>query len=130
MLLAEIRKEGVRTHPVLAFYLEPDKGPRRYAALERILFVWSKYNKGVRHVQGMHEIVGTIHYVLANDLNDEWADHAEAATYWLLNTLLADMRDAFICDIDESDTGRQGRIANKHTPLGRPKPEVKGHSAE
>jgi hypothetical protein len=127
VLLDEIRKDVVRTHPDLAFYLEPDKGPRRYAALERILFVWSKYNKGVRYVQGMNEIVGTIYYVLANDWNDEWADHAEADTYWLLNTLLSEMRDVFISDMDESDTGIQGRIANMHTLLGRHDPEVKEH---
>jgi hypothetical protein len=127
VLLDEIRKDVVRTHPDLAFYLEPGKGPRRYAALERILFVWSKYNKGVRYVQGMNEIVGTIYYVLANDWNDEWADHAEADTYWLLNMLLSEMRDVFISDMDESDTGIQGRIANMHTLLGRHDPEVKEH---
>jgi hypothetical protein len=48
--LEEIRKDVVRTHPDLRFYLEPQDnlGIRRYAALERILFVWAKLNKGVR----------------------------------------------------------------------------------
>ena len=48
-LLDEIRKDVVRTHPDLYFFLEPEDslGQRRYAALERILFVWSKLNKGV-----------------------------------------------------------------------------------
>ena len=48
-LLDEIRKDVNRTHPHLYFYLEPhlQLGPRRYAALERILFVWAKLNKGV-----------------------------------------------------------------------------------
>jgi hypothetical protein len=47
--LEEIRKDVVRTHPDLRFYLEPQDnlGIRRYAALERILFVWAKLNKGV-----------------------------------------------------------------------------------
>lgn len=51
-LLDEIRKDVNRTHPHLYFYLEPHHqlGPRRYAALERILFVWAKLNKGVSHV--------------------------------------------------------------------------------
>lgn len=48
-LLDEIRKDVNRTHPHLYFYLEPNDrlGARRYAALERILFVWAKLNKGV-----------------------------------------------------------------------------------
>jgi hypothetical protein len=48
-LLDEIRKDVVRTHPDLQFYLEPkdNLGSRRYAAIERILFVWAKLNKGV-----------------------------------------------------------------------------------
>lgn len=48
-LLDEIRKDVNRTHPHLYFYLEPHHqlGARRYGALERILFVWAKLNKGV-----------------------------------------------------------------------------------
>ena len=48
-LLDEIRKDVVRTHPDLAFFLQPmdHVGVRRYAAIERILFVWAKLNKGV-----------------------------------------------------------------------------------
>lgn len=49
-LLDEVRKDVIRTHPDLRFFLEPneDLGQKRYAALERILFVWAKLNKGVR----------------------------------------------------------------------------------
>ena len=48
-LLDEIRKDVERTHPDLQFFLEPRNhvGLRRYAAMERILFVWAKLNKGV-----------------------------------------------------------------------------------
>jgi len=51
-LLDEIRKDVNRTHPHLYFYLEPQQqlGARRYGALERILFVWAKLNKGVRYL--------------------------------------------------------------------------------
>jgi len=61
-LLDEIRKDVVRTHPDLSFYLHPQFGNRRYAVIERILFCWSKYNRGVRYVQGMNEIVATLYY--------------------------------------------------------------------
>jgi len=48
-LLEEIRKDVARTLPHLLFFLEPNDnlGLRRYAALERILFLWAKLNKGV-----------------------------------------------------------------------------------
>jgi hypothetical protein len=52
-LLDEIRKDVIRTHPDLFFFLEPEDnlGQRRYAALERILFVWATLNKGVSYHQ-------------------------------------------------------------------------------
>lgn len=51
-LLDEIRKDVVRTHPDLHFYQEPRDhlGLRRYAAIERMLFVWAKLNKGVSDI--------------------------------------------------------------------------------
>lgn len=128
-LLDEIRKDVVRTHPDLCFFLEPESnlGQRRYAALERILFVWAKLNKGVRYVQGMNEIVGTIYYVLANDMNEMWACEAEADTYFLFNTLMTEMRDVFVPDLDDADTGIQGRINNMTTLLSLHDPEVRCH---
>mmetsp|Transcript_1287 Transcript_1287/g.2076 ORF Transcript_1287/g.2076 Transcript_1287/m.2076 type:complete len:1010 (-) Transcript_1287:196-3225(-) len=128
-LLDEIRKDVVRTHPDLHFFLEPEQnlGQRRYAALERILFVWAKLNKGVRYVQGMNEIVGTIYFVLANDFNEDWASEAEADTYFLFNTLMVEMRDIFVPDLDDADTGIQGRISNMMTLLSLHDPEVRCH---
>lgn len=130
--LDEIRKDVDRTFPDLKFFLDPvkDLGNRRYAALERILYVWSRYNKGVKYVQGMNEIVGTIYYVLANDWNEEWACEAEADTYWLFNILLADMRDVFVPDLDDAATGIQGRINMLETLLKSHDPEVTAHLSD
>ena len=52
-LLDEIRKDVVRTHPDLLFYLDTRDhlGLRRYAAIERVLFVWAKLNKGVSYTR-------------------------------------------------------------------------------
>lgn len=128
-LLDEIRKDVVRTHPDLNFFLEPDDhiGLRRYAAIERILFVWAKLNKGVRYVQGMNEIVGTLYFVLANDEHEEWACEAEADTYFLFNTLMVEMRDIFVPDLDEADTGIQGRMTNMLSLLSLHDPQVRSH---
>ena len=131
-LLDEIRKDVDRTFPDLSFFLDPDDniGKRRYAAIERILFVWSKHNNGVKYVQGMNEIVGTIYYVFANDWNEEWASEAEADSYWLFNILMTSMQDVFVPDLDEADTGIQGRIEMLEKLLHRHDPEVKDHLDE
>lgn len=78
-------------------------------------------------MQGMNEIVGTLYYVLANDFNDEWADHAEADTYILFNIILSEMRDLFVSDMDTADTGIVGRIENMHNLLQLHDPQVKAH---
>ena len=57
----------------------------------------------------MNEIVGTMYFVLANDTNEEWAREAEADTYFLFNTLMVEVRDIFVPDLDDPDTGIQGR---------------------
>lgn len=131
-LLDEVRKDVDRTFPDLAFFLDPreDLGKRRYAAIERILFVWSKHNRGVKYVQGMNEIAGTIYYVLAHDWNEEWAREAEADSYWLFHSLLADMRDVFLPDMDTAETGIRGRIVILETLINRHDPEVWEHLKE
>ena len=129
LLLDEIRKDVIRTHPDLRFFLEPkeDLGQKRYAALERILFVWAKLNKGVRYVQGMNEIVGTLYFVLNQDDNTDWSNEAEADTYFLFNALMVEMRDVFVPDLDDADTGIHGRISNMITLLSLHDPEVRCH---
>ncbi|KAL3936777.1 MAG: hypothetical protein SGBAC_007981 [Bacillariaceae sp.] len=147
-LLGEVRKDVARTHPDLFFYLEPKDhlGMRRYGALERILFIWAKLNRGVstrgvacgllplttlvRYVQGMNEIIGTIYYVLANDHNSDWANNAEADAYYLFHSLMMDMKDVFVPEMDDSHTGIQGRIANLQRLLKTHDPEVFEHLQE
>lgn len=132
-LLDEIRKDVVRTHSDLSFFLDPldDLGRRRYAAIERILFLWARYNTGgVRYVQGMNEIVGSLYYVLANDARTEWANAAEADTYWLFNALLEEMRDVFVPELDAVDTGIRGRISAMEDLLERHDPALHEHFNE
>mmetsp|Transcript_1442 Transcript_1442/g.1967 ORF Transcript_1442/g.1967 Transcript_1442/m.1967 type:complete len:740 (+) Transcript_1442:427-2646(+) len=132
-LLDEIRKDVVRTHSDLAFFLDPvhDLGRRRYAAIERILFLWAKFNDtGVRYVQGMNEIVGALYYVLANDWRTEWANAAESDSFWLLEALLHDMRDVFVPELDAVDTGIHGRISALQDLLERHDPALKEHFVE
>lgn len=75
----------------------------------------------------MNELVGTLYYVLANDFNEAWADHAEADTYILFNIIMSEIRDIFVADMDAADTGIGGRIDNMQNLLGLHDPQVKGH---
>jgi hypothetical protein len=36
----------------------------------------------------MNEIVGTLYFVLAHDSNEDWANEAEADTYFLFNSIM------------------------------------------
>ena len=54
----------MRTHPDHHFF---EGGTLRRQSMERILFIYAKLNPGVRYVQGMNEVLGTIFYVLAED---------------------------------------------------------------
>lgn len=75
----------------------------------------------------MNEIVGTLYFVLAHDANQDWANEAEADTYFLFNSLMVEMRDVFVPDLDEADTGIHGRISNMISLLSLHDPEVRCH---
>jgi hypothetical protein len=75
----------------------------------------------------MNEIVGTLYFVLAHDADDEWTKEAEADTYFLFNSILVEMRDVFVPDLDEADTGIHGRISNMINLLSLHDPEVRCH---
>jgi hypothetical protein len=127
-LLDEIRKDVVRTHSDLSFFLEPpDVGRRRYAALERILFIYAKHHPGISYVQGMNEIVGALYYVLARDAHTEWSRYAEADTYALLEWLMADLRDVFVPALDQAESGIQGRLQALEALLRKHDPQVQEH---
>ena len=89
-----------------------------------------KNNTQVKYVQGMNEIVGTLYFVLAQDTDESWSRHAEADTYFLFNALMVEIRDVFMAELDEADTGIHGRISNMITLLSLHDPEVRCHLDE
>jgi hypothetical protein len=78
----------------------------------------------------MNEIIGTIYYVLANDHNSDWANHAEVDSYFVFHSLMMDIRDLFVPDMDATHNGIQGRLANLQRLLKTHDPEVHGHLQE
>ncbi|CAM9757209.1 unnamed protein product, partial [Phaeothamnion confervicola] len=126
-LLAEIRKDVMRTLPESPLFQEERGGAAHYAALERILFVYARLNPGVRYVQGMNEVCGTIYVVFATDQAAEWAEHAEADAFFAFTTVMTDVRDLFVESLDRSDTGLQGRLRSLTVMLDKHDPELSAH---
>ncbi|KAI8890651.1 RabGAP/TBC [Backusella circina FSU 941] len=74
-----------------------------WEAIERILFIYAKLNPGVGYVQGMNELLAPIYYVFAKDEDPESQAYAEADSFFIFTTLMADVRDHFVRSLD-SDT--------------------------
>mmetsp|Transcript_19210 Transcript_19210/g.66197 ORF Transcript_19210/g.66197 Transcript_19210/m.66197 type:complete len:480 (-) Transcript_19210:110-1549(-) len=124
-LIGEIRKDVIRTLPNLQFFTEAE-GPLRHAAMERILFVYAKLNPGVRYVQGMNEVLGTIFFCFASDESD-WKAHAEADAFFCFTALMAEMRDVYMHSLDNSDSGIHGKIGRLDAMLQAHDPQLHAH---
>lgn len=100
-VLHSIQVDVARTHPSLQFFIRDEQGAVGMLAnptlcLTRILFVYAKYNFGVRYTQGMNEICAALFYVFATDKDDCWREHAEADTYFCFMALMSELRDLFL----------------------------------
>ncbi|KRX94037.1 TBC1 domain family member 13 [Trichinella pseudospiralis] len=85
-------------------YFTIEKGKEtHWQVVERILFIYSKLNPGVKYVQGMNEIIGPIYFVFASD--SQWQEHAEADTFFCFQNLMSEIKDNFIKTLDSSNVG-------------------------
>ena len=96
-------------------------------ALIRILYAYAKYNFGIKYTQGMNEICACLYYVFAIDKNKEWSAFAEADTYFCFVSLMSEIRDLFIENMDDTSYGLQGRIHQLSEILKRQDPQVYDH---
>lgn len=53
----------------------------------------------------MNEIIGPIYFVFASDPDKEWAEYAEADTFYCFQNLMSDIKDNFIRTLDNSNCG-------------------------
>ena len=122
----EIHKDVIRTHLDTGY---PGDGmdSSNYDAMKRILFIYAKLNPGVRYVQGMNEILGTLFHVLASDSDQGWARFAEPDAFFCFTNLMSEIRDLFIHSLDNSDTGLRGKIAKVNQILQDHDPELWEH---
>jgi len=76
--------------------------------LQRLLFVFSKLNPGLRYVQGMNELAAPLYYVFSTDAADQAdADAAEADTFFAFVRLLtlSENRDLYCKSLDTAASG-------------------------
>ena len=53
----------------------------------------------------MNELIGPLYYVFATDPDLEWAEHAEADTFYCFQQLMSEIKDNFIKKLDRSNCG-------------------------
>lgn len=92
--------------------------------IERILYVHAKLNHALRYVQGMNEIAGTLYYVMANSPVPAIREHAEAHAYHCFMSLMVEMQDLFIEEMDDSVFGVYARIRQYDALLAHTDPEL------
>uniref|UniRef100_A0A1I7XZT4 TBC1 domain family member 13 n=1 Tax=Steinernema glaseri TaxID=37863 RepID=A0A1I7XZT4_9BILA len=98
-----------------------------WQVVERILFIYSKLNAGIKYIQGMNEVIGPIYYVLASDQDSEWAAHAEADTYYCFQLLMSEIKDNFIKSLDDSHFGIDAAMKRFHNRLAELDPDLYSH---
>ncbi|KAK4510764.1 GTPase-activating protein S23 [Mucor velutinosus] len=101
----EHQNNGIE-HSVGQMALEADAYVMDYhwEAIERILFIYAKLNPGVGYVQGMNEILAPIYYVFTAKTSEEDPEaqaYAEADSFFVFTTLMADIRDHFVRSLDQ-----------------------------
>uniref|UniRef100_A0A5S6R478 TBC1 domain family member 13 n=1 Tax=Trichuris muris TaxID=70415 RepID=A0A5S6R478_TRIMR len=111
-LVEVMRKSNDEQYAIL-----PRGQEAHWQVVERILFVYSKLNPGVKYVQGMNEIVGPIYYVFASDANVEWREHAEADSYFCFQNLMSEIVDNFIKTLDKSTVGIERQMNQLYSLL-------------
>jgi hypothetical protein len=77
-------------------------------ALQRLLFVFSKLNSGLKYVQGMNELVAPLYMVFCTDApNEEAAQRAEVDAFFCFIRVLtvSEIRDLYCKTLDTASTG-------------------------
>uniref|UniRef100_A0A0N5C7L6 TBC1 domain family member 13 n=1 Tax=Strongyloides papillosus TaxID=174720 RepID=A0A0N5C7L6_STREA len=95
-----------------------------WQVVERILFVYSKINLGVKYVQGMNEILGPIYFVFASDPDLEWSKHAEADAFYCFQNLMTEIQDNFIRTMDSSHIGIEAMMEKFYNLLEQHDPQL------
>ena len=115
---AQINRDIERTHPDINFFsgTYPD-GMDHREKMNRALFIYYKLNPGIKYVQGMNELYGTLYYVIGSvksrnsvddGLMEAFQGDPEVAAFYCFVDLMSDFRDNFCHQLDKSQVGIAG----------------------
>lgn len=95
-VLGRIDSDLYRTFPETGFFSVNDVLTRDGQALEDILFVYSKVNKGMGYVQGMNEVIAPIYLVFHDDPNFDDLEQLETDVFFCFSNLMGEINECFI----------------------------------
>lgn len=78
--------------------------------LRNILFIFAKQHPDISYVQGLNEILATIYYCFAKDENRYFLLFVESDAYFCFESLIVQMKDIFIKEKDNKNTGINSRL--------------------
>uniref|UniRef100_A0A1I7X4C9 Rab-GAP TBC domain-containing protein n=1 Tax=Heterorhabditis bacteriophora TaxID=37862 RepID=A0A1I7X4C9_HETBA len=134
-ILAQIDKDVRRLCPEIQFFQTRTKYPHRSAA-EINLSVRVTGSDLISHdyeidkfgvANGMNEVLGPIYYVLASDPDSEWAEFAEADSFYCFQQLMSEIKDNFIKTLDDSTCGIESTMSSFHALLASFDPTLHDH---
>jgi len=67
----------------------------------------------------MNEILAPLYYVFTNDNSPLFAQNVEADSFFCFTILMADIKDSFIKELDESKSGIKARVKNLEFKLSK-----------
>ncbi|KAK9834207.1 hypothetical protein WJX81_008458 [Elliptochloris bilobata] len=130
-MMEQIDRDVLRTHPDMHFFSGDDGSAVQHRAeMKRCLFVFAKLNPGLRYVQGMNELLAPLYYHFRTDPAPGAAAHAEADAFYCFMDLLAEFRDHFCQQLDNSAVGIRATLTRLSEQLCRADEQLWQHLVE
>eukprot|EP00892_Ulva_mutabilis_P000974 jgi/Ulvmu1/10878/UM007_0054.1 len=130
----QIQRDVERTHQGMDFFAcSTPSAAKHREELQRLLFVFSKLNPGLRYVQGMNELAAPLYYVFSTDAAEQSdADAAEADTFFAFVRLLtlSENRDLYCKSLDTAASGVSAVMHEFMDELAKADPKVCAHLRE
>lgn len=80
--------------------------------LGRVLFIYAKLNIGIRYVQGMNEVLAVLYYCFwsFSDRTEQDIKYLESDLFFCFSHLMQELKDGFIRELDDHNSGLSGKI--------------------
>lgn len=80
----------------------------RYDIMTKILFIASKFNKQLKYVQGMNEILAPVFYIC----NLDSPVPREAETMTIFMKIASDIKELHMKEFDKTEVGLEGKLGH------------------